>query len=175
MSEIWKDIEGYEGLYQISNLGRVKRLGHQCGAIYRNEHLLKPCLRDRYLSVRLSKNGKVKNCNIHRLVASAFIPNPNNYDVVNHIDTNRMNNNVNNLEWCTQSYNCIHAVNNGIASKQNDVLITNVKDNSTLKFKSANSASKYLGFDRQWIAINLKRKGNPFCYKDYKIEVVKRC
>lgn len=170
--EIWKDIKDYEGLYQVSNLGRVKRLDNKSGAIYRKEHLLKPFIRDRYESVRLSKNGSVKNYNVHRLVAEAFISNPYDCDIVNHIDADKSNNVVTNLEWCTQSYNCNHAVKNGIASKQYSVLITNLNDGSKLNFKSTSLASKYLGFSRQWVVINVRRKGNPFKYNNYEIEAL---
>jgi hypothetical protein len=98
--EIWKDIEGYEGLYQVSNLGNVKSL-------YTNKNLSYiKCGRDReYLSVSLSKDKKLKIYYIHRLVAETFIDNPNNYPYVNHKDENKQNNCVNNLEWCSPKYN----------------------------------------------------------------------
>lgn len=93
--EIWKDIEGYEGLYQVSNLGRVKRA-----------YILKP-YKDKkgYLAVQLSKHNKVKRLFVHRLVAMAFIPNPNNLPQVNHKDRNTSNNHMGNLEWCDARYN----------------------------------------------------------------------
>lgn len=171
--KIWRDIPGYEGLYQVSSLGRVKRLNSRCGAIYRKEHLLKPFIRDRYKSVRLSKNNRVKNYNIHVLVAKTFISNPNNYEVINHIDGDKFNNIISNLEWCTQSHNCNHAVKNDIASKQYSVTITDLNNDSKLHFKSTSLASKYLGFSRQWVITNIRRKGNPFKYNNYEIEVIK--
>ena len=103
MEEIWRDIKGYEGLYQVSNLGNVKSLR------YRNkheEHLLnKGSSNGGYYSYTLSKNCKRKNCLIHRLVAETFIPNPNNLPCVNHIDEDKSNNKVDNLEWCSYKYN----------------------------------------------------------------------
>lgn len=94
--EEWREVQGYEGLYQISNLGRVKR-----GNRIKN-NTVTPL---NYQRTRLCKDGKVKNYFIHRLVAQAFIPNPNNYPIVNHKDENPSNNSVDNLEWCTVKYN----------------------------------------------------------------------
>lgn len=103
MEEIWKDIEGYEGLYQVSNLGNVKSLNYRNKGI---EGILTPkCNCDGRLWVDLYGHGKPKHMLIHRLVAMAFIPNPNNYPQINHMDENPKNNHVDNLEWCTGSYN----------------------------------------------------------------------
>lgn len=102
--EIWKDIDGYNGLYQVSNLGRVKSLNYNKTGI---EKILKPKKSKLgYLSLWLYKKGsKRKDVRINRLVATAFLPNPNNYPVVNHKDENPQNNCVENLEWCTYQYN----------------------------------------------------------------------
>lgn len=97
MIEVWKDIKGYEGLYKISNLGNV----YSC----RKSRNLKPYLWSGYPNVNLVKEHKRKGVQIHRLVAQAFIQNPNNYKIVNHKDYNRTNANVENLEWCTQKHN----------------------------------------------------------------------
>lgn len=114
MKEYWKDIKDYEGLYQISNLGRVKSLsryvytsnpkfkGYRCT----KEKILKSGKTKKgYLIVVLRKNNKSKSMYVHRLVATAFIYNPNNLPEVNHKDENPLNNNVTNLEWCTHKYN----------------------------------------------------------------------
>lgn len=106
MHEIWKDIKGYEGLYQISNLGNVKSF--VSSSRYNNEpHLLKQHIGNNgYPSVSLYiSKGKKRGYLIHKLVADAFLENPNNYPCVNHKDENKLNNKVNNLEWCTYSYN----------------------------------------------------------------------
>ena len=97
MEEIWKDIEGYEGLYQVSNLGRVKSLGVDK---WHKGRVIKPQFDGlkHYLFVQLYKNKKSKRFNIHRLVAKAFIPNPNNLPQVNHKDEVKTNNNARNLE-----------------------------------------------------------------------------
>ena len=120
MQEIWKDIKNYEGCYQVSNLGRVRSLTRKVntynGVRITKGKLLKPLKTNRnYLRVCLKKNQKGKYVSIHRLVATAFIPNPNNYNVINHIDSNTYNNSVNNLEWCTQSHNIKEAYRIGNA------------------------------------------------------------
>ena len=122
MTEIWKDIKDYEGLYQVSNKGRIKRVErdyickHYAGGNSKytlKEQILKPRKSNtNYLQVGLVKNKKQKHFSIHKLVANAFIENPNNYKIINHKDSNIENNNVENLEWCTQSYNIQYAYNN---------------------------------------------------------------
>lgn len=120
MQEIWKDIKGYEGLYQVSNLGRVKSLTRKVktfnGVRTSKGQLLKPLKTNRgYYRVDLRQNQTNKYVAIHRLVAEAFVPNPNNYHIVNHKDSNQTNNNADNLEWCTQSYNVKYAYKCGNA------------------------------------------------------------
>lgn len=98
MKKIWKDINEYEGLYQISNYGEVKSINKKI--------IKKPSkLPKGYLQICLSKNGKSKYVSIHRLVAQAFIPNPNNLPCVNHKDCNPQNNKVSNLEWISYKDN----------------------------------------------------------------------
>ena len=100
--EIWKDVKGYEGLYQVSNLGGIKSLGNSQN---RKEKLLRTSIRNGYCTTYLYKNNKKKSFLCHRLVAEAFIPNPDNLPQVNHKDENKLNNCVENLEWCTAKYN----------------------------------------------------------------------
>lgn len=115
MKEIWKDIAGYEGLYRISNKGNVLSLnayGHG---------LIRP-LKSRknvfgYLTVVLRKNKKAKYTGVHILVAKAFIPNPDNKPQVNHLDGNKENNSVDNLEWATCKENINHAINTGLRGR----------------------------------------------------------
>ena len=102
MEEAWKDIEGYEGLYQVSNKGRVKSLNYQGVA---REKLIKHSIVSGYKRVTLYKNKTIKRFLVHRLVANAFLPNPQNFPCINHKDENKQNNIVTNLEWCTYKYN----------------------------------------------------------------------
>jgi hypothetical protein len=96
--EEWRDIDGYEGLYQVSNLGNVR-------SFYSNKTLKGGTDLGGYKIVSLRKNMTQKTKTVHRLVATAFIPNPDNLPCINHIDENKNNNSVNNLEWCTHQYN----------------------------------------------------------------------
>lgn len=110
--EIWRDVVGYEGLYQVSNLGRVR-------SFHKNKvKILKFAISPfGYLRVILSKDFQKKNRNIHILVAQAFIPNPEGKTQVNHIDGNKENNHVSNLEWVTPSENINHAFEKGLSKR----------------------------------------------------------
>ena len=110
MREVWRNIKGYEDLYQVSNLGRVKSLSRKIfnGKNYyiSKEKILKPAKdKDGYVQVLLYKNNRHKTYKVHRLVAMAFLPNPNNLPQINHKDENKQNNYTSNLEWCTPKYN----------------------------------------------------------------------
>ncbi len=105
--ERWRDVKGYEGLYQISSLGRVKSLVGKGNNQYSNrENILKPYLdKDGYETVGLRGKGKPKTAKVHRLVAEAFIPNPKRFPQINHKNEIRDDNHAENLEWCTNRYN----------------------------------------------------------------------
>lgn len=111
-NEIWKAIAGYEGLYEVSNTGLVRSLNYNHTG---GTNILKPG-NDRcgYLHVVLFKDGKAKNMFVHRLVADAFIPNPNNIDTVNHKDEDKHNNSESNLEWMTRADNKRYSANKSV-------------------------------------------------------------
>lgn len=110
--ETWKPVVGYEGLYEVSSEGRVRNV--------KTGRILKPGNNGRgYLYVCLYKNGAVKNHCLHRLVAQAFIQNPNKLPEVNHKDEIRTNNNLDNLEWCTYKYNANYGTRNEKIAKGN--------------------------------------------------------
>jgi hypothetical protein len=110
MEEIWKDIAGYEGRYQVSNHGRIKSLERRCRAKSYTRRVPEKIYAQTvdtygYPIVMLHLDGKRKTRTVHRLVAETFIPNPQNFKQVNHKDENKRNNHVDNLEWCDTQYN----------------------------------------------------------------------
>lgn len=107
--ETWKDVIGYEGLYQVSDLGNVKSLNYK-GKGYEQNLVTMVRKRDGYIEVGLCKDGKNQKKKVHRLVAEAFLPNPNGFPQVNHKDENKANNSADNLEWCTNQYNINYSV-----------------------------------------------------------------
>lgn len=163
--EEWRDIPGYEGLYQVSSLGRVKSLAkpmfygttpnvrnHE--SAMRIERIMTPRVkRNGYAQIGLYQDGKAKSYTIHRLVAIVFIPNPNGFPYVNHKDEDRLNNSVDNLEWCTPSYN-IHygtAIKKLSDAKRNHpamskpVLQFNLDGTFVAEYPSANEAARMTG------------------------------
>lgn len=163
--EVWKDIKGYEGIYQISSFGRVKRID---GKDERTKWLLSPIKQKRgYLYVCLCKNGKSSNRTIHRLVAEAFIPNKEGLPCVNHKDENKQNNRLDNLEWCTYKYNS----NYGSAIKRSSTRRSKrvrCLDTGAV-FDSIKDASEACGIDARRISDVLKgrRKSNSYLRWEY--------
>lgn len=156
--EIWKDIIGFEGRYMISNFGNVKSKKYRH---HNNEKILKQ--EDNYGYKRIclfTKEGKKKHYRIHRLVAEAFIPNPNNYLEINHKDENRTNNCMNNLEWCTHTYN----INYGTRTKKarlgkiKPILQFDKNNNFIKKYNSITEIEKKFNFNRSNIIACAKGK-----------------
>ena len=138
MTEIWKNIEGYEGKYQVSNLGRVKSMIGQEKVLHPKKH------RNGHLQIGLHKDKKRKTMYIHRLVAQAFIPNPDNLPQVNHIDENKENNHVDNLEWCTNQYNTEY-------SQAKAVIAVDKISGLKVEFSSIMKAERMTGIDHSHI------------------------
>lgn len=108
--EVWKDVKGYEGLYQVSDQGNVKSLARKrTGKPWYKERILKPLDRKGYLAVSLYADGKCKLYSVHRLVADAFVPNKEGKQQINHKDGDKTNNKMSNLEWVTPSENILHS------------------------------------------------------------------
>ena len=162
MQEIWKDVVNYGGMYKVSNLGNVMSFNGKTEVPSKTGHLLKQHNFNKYKSVTLSKKGERKTYLVHRLVASAFVPNPNGYNEINHIDENPSNNNADNLEWCTREYNMAY----GTARVRQGITYGKPIEQSTIDnipiatYCSAEIASKISGIDASSIGkcCNNKRK-----------------
>lgn len=150
--EIWKPVVGYEGLYIVSNYGRVYSL--------RSKKILKPRkLPHGYLRVNLPAKDGQRDAYIHRVVAEAFCEKPNGCDVVNHIDNDTTNNHASNLEWTTQRGNVRHSMNQGrMINFPNAIQVIGKKDGNTYHFDSAKEASEKTGCDHSGIIKCCKHK-----------------
>jgi len=170
MEEIWKEIKDYEGLYEVSNLGRVRRIKDWCGN--KNAKKFKPCLRilkpklnnaNKYYLVSLSKNSKVKYVRIHKLVAETFIPNLEGLKCVNHKDGNKLNNRLDNLEWTTYSGNLSHAIKMGLKkydSISKPVAQYSLSGEKINEYKSIMEAQRQTGINNSLICRCCKGKQN---------------
>ncbi len=151
MEEIWKPVVGYEGMYEVSNLGRVKSLNRTVknngSLVLRKERILKPAVSSGWYFTIVLNNGdklKKKTTRIHRLVATAFIKNELNKPCVNHIDNNPLNNNVSNLEWCTFKENIKHASKQGRMNRGENNGFSKLTEKQVLEIRSSNLSAKEL-------------------------------
>lgn len=155
LNEEFRDIANYEGLYQVSNYGRIKSAKKKNGWCLYHERIMKTNRdKDNYYRINLCKNNKTKNFGVHRIVAITFIPNMNGLPEVNHIDTDKTNNKVINLEWCTQDYNLHYGDRNKKISKALSIpIIQYTKDGIKLKeYSSINEAAKELNLSTTHIS-----------------------
>lgn len=164
-NEIWKPVIEYEEYYEVSNLGRVRRTASS-NPHYNSDGILKPNIRRGYYYVVLCVNNIHKSCNIHRLVASSFISNPDNFPYINHKDENKLNNRVENLEWCTAKYNTNYG--SGLQrrgetrrikhSRGKPIIVTDINGDLIKRFDTITECSIYLGTHRSNIAKIIKKK-----------------
>lgn len=149
MKEEWKDISNFEGLYQVSNLGRVRSLPKSGSGGHNGIILSQSNDKDGYLLVYLYANREKIACRVHRLAALSFLPNPNNLPQVNHKDGNKENNCFTNLEWCNSSYNNSYGIGsvNRANSKSIPILQLDMSGNIVREWESAKKVESALGFN----------------------------
>ena len=167
--EIWKDVVGYENIYEVSNLGRIRTNKNKItyterhGIRHWKQRILKQKIQQRVRSdkydarVILWKDGKEKTFLVSRLVAMSFINNPYNLPQVNHIDGEPTNNNVKNLEWCTEEYNVNHAFDNELVKTAIKVKLINKNTGEEKIFNSMSKASQFMNKNIGYINCQLKR------------------
>lgn len=163
MKEIWKDIPNFEGLYQISNLGRVKSFRQSTKFHKANEYILKPSLANNgYYQVTLYKDTGKKKFLVHRLVAEAFIPNPENHPQINHMDEDPYNNRADNLEWCTAEYNNAYGTARIriVETKSRPIEQLTLDGKTIAVYRSTRIAAELLGINRGTLK-DCIRKGSP--------------
>ena len=181
-SEVWKDVIGFEGFYKVSNKGNVYSVGRKhARGVNRGGRILKPVYdKDGYSRVSLYKNGIVTRKRTHRVVAEAFIPNPNGFPQVNHRDEVKDNNNVENLEWCDARYNSNYGTRNirKAQAKSKKIRAVNIKTNEAITFNSVKEAG-YKGYSNGAVSracrgtyktITGKLIGDGRTYKGYRWE-----
>lgn len=178
--EEWRDVVGYEGIYEVSSLGRVRT--HKDKTTSNKRYKVRRW-KQRFLSqkvgkkdnmhrVHLWKGGKDKTFLVHRLVAFAFLEKPPEKDFVNHLDGDRFNNSVSNLEWCTSKENNEHAFATGLMNTEIPIALTDVHTTETREFRSMSHASIFLGRSSGYVSGLLKK--NRTITDGYEISVINK-
>lgn len=177
IDEMWRDIKGYEGLYQASTLGEIRRIesvvvdkNKKRIRTFKNKKIKQILRKDGYYFVNLSKNGKSKTAKVHRLVAETFLKKEGDYNIINHKDGNKTNNNVTNLEWCTCSHNTREAYRLGLREpnilkgalngRAKPILQYDTSKNFIKKWSCIKEASKELKIKDSNISLVCKGKRN---------------
>ena len=174
IEEIWKPVVNYEKSYEVSNLGAIRGIDREIytpligNFIKKGKIIIQSFDSSGYCQVGLSGKGVKKTTSVHKIVAYAFIDNPKNLPQVNHIDGNKLNNKVDNLEWCTNQENQEHARETGLYEKmykeamkrRKPVIAYNEK--SSISFTSISSAAKHFNFNSGSISSTINRKNNIF-------------
>jgi hypothetical protein len=177
-NEIWKDVVGFKGIYEVSNLGRVR--SHKDKTTFTRIHnirkwdqrVLKQKIPKQTKDCRVSlwKDGKIYYCLVHRLVGKAFIPNPENKRTINHKDGNRLNNVLYNIEWATYKENNNHAFDTGLMPTNKRMKITNKDTKEITIHRSMTKAGLYIGRNHGYLSLRIKK--NKFENDKWKWEVL---
>lgn len=161
---IWRDVVGYEGLYEVSNNGLIRTkkgkktyTEHHGWRTWEQRVLKQKVDRQNSHRVNLWRDGKPKTYLVHRLVAEAFIPKAEGKDYINHIDGDRRNNHVSNLEWCNHEENNNHAFDNGLIKTGHAIMLVDINSGEEYSFRSMAKASKFLGRGHSYIHRLLNR------------------
>lgn len=159
MTEKWNDINGYEGIYEVSDLGKVRTSKNKTTVSsfhgerrWKQRVLKQKTDKKGYKRVSLWKDQKEKTFQVHRLVAEAFIPKVENKDCVNHIDGNPSNNYLNNLEWCNHAENLFHAYKNKLNQSPDPLVLVNTITCEAFYFRSKAKASEFLGRNKGYVS-----------------------
>jgi hypothetical protein len=164
MKEKWMLIE-FNNMYAVSNTGKVKNV--------RTNQLLKQVLGNRgYLRVSLINNKIKKTFLVHRLIAMSFLENTDNKPYINHLDGNKLNNRLDNLEWCTEKENDNHARSNGLKVQNKPIIATCITDGTTIVFESLSEASRYFNCNKSYIHRVLKNTYGRTQYNGYKFNYI---
>ncbi|MCM3488805.1 NUMOD4 motif-containing HNH endonuclease [Alkalihalophilus marmarensis] len=162
--EVWKDIPGYEGIYEASNTGKIRTCRDKTTHSVRHgirkweqRELKQKVSKDDCHRVCLWKEKKDKTWLVHRLVALTFLRKPNGKDYINHIDGDRHNNHVSNLEWCDHRENNNHAFDNGLMTSNQEIILMDKENAETHYFRSMAKASEFLGYKKTFLSAFLKK------------------